>query len=271
MSDRTMAVVDAPAPETRAGCGHVPPRFQARFFDSIDPTVSKAVCVALAQVRRIVAGEISMLLLSGPIGSGKSHLAAAACNEAAWPLEDAYQQAVNAEGEVDADRAALRQVVRRSNRHELVGNVDIVDEDRRLRRKHSDAEDAVRSTERDLERSCPRWISVLALLERMKREMNTNDRTTAGDVTLAMDTRGILVLDDLGAEGKGSEWNGATLFGIVSARYDAGLPILVTSNLTTRQLDMVYGRIVSRLQDDGVLIDMTSATDYRARLRRSLS
>lgn len=53
----------------------LPPRFRDRSLDGYQAVTSSAAR-ALAAARRLVAGEISSLVLSGPTGVGKTHLAA---------------------------------------------------------------------------------------------------------------------------------------------------------------------------------------------------
>lgn len=60
----------------------------------------------------------------------------------------------------------------------------------------------------------------------------------------------LLILDDLGAERK-SEYMAELVFKVINARYRAGGPVIVTTNLTTDELsktkDMEYKRIYDRL------------------------
>lgn len=229
--------------DLQGGCGHVPERFAGGFLDSFDATVGKAAAVALRAIEQVVAGELRMVLLSGPVGCGKSHLAAIACNELAARLarpaieaEAAYQRAsTESTGLVDPAIVRTRQV-----------------------------------SQHRLSRECPRWISVPALLARLRREIRSDERYATADVADAARAVGLVVVDDLGSE-KTSEWTAQVLFEIVGPRYDARLPLLITSNQTTQQLaDAGYERIVSRLADGGALIEMASASDYRQRLRRSV-
>lgn len=258
------------AMDERLGCPHVPPKFEGHWFGTFDPTVGKAAAVALATFRRLVAGDIRYVLVTGPVGCGKSHLAASACNEAASPLQGAVMAAEAEMAGIDAEARSFRESVRASYTGvpDEARSIEFYRTEKELGRRRDRAAEGVRLTEYALERRCPVWVSVPVLLGRMRREMNSTDRGSSHDVEEAMDTRGILVLDDLGSE-KASEWTAAALFEIVSARYDHQLPIVVTSNLTASQLDAAgYGRIVSRLQDEGCLVEMASASDYRARLRR---
>lgn len=61
--------------------------------------------------------------------------------------------------------------------------------------------------------------------------------------------RGVLVIDDLGAE-KASEWVAETLFKIVDKRYREVLPTVITSNLSLGELaDRLGDRIPSRIAE----------------------
>ena len=53
----------------------IPARFRDRTLESFEPVTSSATR-ALAAARRLVAGEIGSLVLAGPTGVGKTHLAA---------------------------------------------------------------------------------------------------------------------------------------------------------------------------------------------------
>ena len=129
----------------------------------------------------------------------------------------------------------------------------------------------VAMAERRLSRACPVWVSVPSLLGRLKREMTSKGTSGASEVEDAMDAHGLLVLDDLGAE-RPSEWAASTLFEMVDARYNALTSLLVTTNRTAGELaEMGYDRIVSRLADQGALIEMASAQDFRMRRRVTIA
>ncbi len=103
------------------------------------------------------------------------------------------------------------------------------------------------------------------LLGGLRREMGSEHRPTQELVREALQSHGLLVLDDLGAE-KATEWSMGVLFELVAARHDRREQILITSNLTPRRLaDAGYERIVSRIADEGCLVEMRSAHDYRMR------
>lgn len=61
--------------------------------------------------------------------------------------------------------------------------------------------------------------------------------------------RGILMIDDLGAE-KPSEWVTETMFKIINKRYEEVLPTIITSNLDLGELVPRFGdRIASRIAE----------------------
>lgn len=66
----------------------------------------------------------------------------------------------------------------------------------------------------------------------------------------------LLVFDDLGAD-KASEWVSSQIYAVVNTRYDAGRPMIVTTNLTRRELAESYGdRVIDRIVERSVLISM---------------
>jgi DNA replication protein DnaC len=231
-------------------CVHAPRRFEDRYWDSVDTTPGPAVTAALEACRRLADGDLRSVLLSGPVGCGKSLLAASTCNEIAERLAS----------ELEAAQTTFKEVGRAAR------DLTLSDpgEWERARRK-------VERAERRLDRDCARWITAPVLLGRMRREMNGSDRTAVAEVDEAIATPGLVVIDDLGAE-KATEWTAATLFEVVSERYQDDRQILITSNLTARELAAAgYERITSRLADGGALVEMATGKDYRQRLRRSVA
>ena len=62
-----------------------------------------------------------------------------------------------------------------------------------------------------------------------------SDGMTEHEVRRAYETASLLVIDDLGKE-KASEWNLATLYAIIDARYVDALPVIITTNYSTEAL-----------------------------------
>ena len=98
-----------------------------------------------------------------------------------------------------------------------------------------------------------------AVLTQGYRAKMTNFATVANELWNAEDKAGymadlcrydLLALDDLGAERK-SEYMQEIVYNIIDARYTAGLPVIITTNLTTDELtktaDIGYSRIYDRL------------------------
>jgi DNA replication protein DnaC len=89
------------------------------------------------------------------------------------------------------------------------------------------------------------WANVPKLLEDIRQSFNVPDMDPSGDLK----RRALVVLDDLGAE-KSSEWVEERLYCIVNDRYESGLPVIVTSNLTIGELAPKIGaRLASRLKE----------------------
>lgn len=266
-SSPVLAAVPDVAEDERVGCYHVPARFEERWFANFDPSVGKAAAGALEAVRRLVAKDIQAVLLSGPVGTGKTHLAAAACNELVWPLHEEVTKLEIAQERIKSERAGLHKGQWPSPEERLtaIARYDA------LGVEEYGVGQMLERAERRLDRQCPRWINVPLLLGNLKRQMRSDKRPQEGEVAAVLDSVGLLVLDDLGSE-RPTDYTAATLFELVGVQYDSGFPLLATSNLTAEQLvDAGYERIVSRFAENGCLIEMASAKDYRQRTRVSLS
>lgn len=252
------------------GCFHVPLRFDDRTFTTFDRSVGKAAGLAYAATWQLVNGHLDSLLLSGPPGCGKSHLAAAAAHQLADPLQRALAEAEieyqRARAALDAFRSARKPWAEMTHVEQKASN----DENRRLEGAVSTTYPVVARAQRALDRGCPLWLNVSSFLGKLRRSYSSGEADDS-DTTAAMETRRLLILDDLGAE-RGTDWAIERVFEIVSVRYDELKPTLITSNLTARQLTAAgYGRLVSRMGEGGAVIEMASAGDYRLRLRRSVA
>ncbi len=84
----------------------------------------------------------------------------------------------------------------------------------------------------------------------------------------------LLVLDDLMAERK-TEYMQEIVFNVIDSRYKAGLPLIVTSNLTAEAIknpaDLAYQRIFSRLLEMTLPIEVKGEDRRRAKLKEAHS
>ena len=82
------------------------------------------------------------------------------------------------------------------------------------------------------------------LLDRMERERFKGDTDGATDAILHCD---LLILDDLGAE-YATQFSVAALYNIINTRLQGGLPVIISTNLTVKELEKRYTRrITSRI------------------------
>lgn len=89
-----------------------------------------------------------------------------------------------------------------------------------------------------------RFWPVVNLLDRYKATFDEDRATESADsIDAEMARTPLLVLDDLGAN-KSSEWAEERLFRLIDERYREQLPLVVTTNLTPRELP---ARVASRL------------------------
>ncbi len=229
-----------PAVERRIPCSHVPPRFAQRFLDSFDQR-TKAQKAAVVATERLVAGQLDSLVLIGGPGCGKSTLAAIACNE----IADAN------EAEADELRDQV-EALRRGDRDQVNPYV------------YRALQEKLERLDRRIDRKCPRWLNVGRTVVDLKGEMSANGHELVDRLRQLRETRGLLVLDDLGRE-RISEWTAEILYAIVSERYDGQLPTMATSNVSAADLQRLgYGAIMSRLADRGEILELSGA-DYRLR------
>jgi len=85
------------------------------------------------------------------------------------------------------------------------------------------------------------------LLEKIREDYNVNDNNVEGIFATLMDFKGILILDDIGAE-KTTDWVVERLYIILNERYEQMLPTIFTSNCDLQTLcDQIGDRIVSRI------------------------
>ena len=97
------------------------------------------------------------------------------------------------------------------------------------------------------------------------RERRYTDQKNEDQVLNSFAGVGLLALDEVGAQ-PATEARQATLFEVISRRYDATLPTLVASNLAIDGIGQHLGeRALSRLRQDGGRIVTFDWSDYRGR------
>lgn len=200
----------------------VPIRFMDRTLDGYQPTTPTA-SKALDAARRFASGDLTYLVLIGPTGVGKSHLAAGA---AAARYEHDHRQHIDS-----PDHAAMLA------RREAAAPWEKVRE-------------CVTAARPFL------WQNVADLIVGLREDMDKpmDDKSWGARVELMRVTQGVLVLDDLGRE-KVSDWTGETIYALVNRRYESLLPTIVTTNLTGAELAASpYWPVMSRLAENGALI-----------------
>lgn len=84
----------------------------------------------------------------------------------------------------------------------------------------------------------------------------------------------LLIIDDLGAERK-TEYMAETVFNIIDSRYRAGLPMIITTNLTAEELkkpqDVAYTRIYDRVLERCHPIKVDGNSRRREKLKREFA
>jgi DNA replication protein DnaC len=112
------------------------------------------------------------------------------------------------------------------------------------------------------------WANVAELADALRQDVRGTDndgRAWLNDITRKSGR--LLVLDDLGRE-KVSDFTGEAIYRVINGRYEAMVPTVVTSNLTMPELEANgYGPVISRLSEEGRIVQMDSATDYRTRMK----
>lgn len=195
----------------------VPPRFAVCTLDAYQPSTDSQR-QALTAARMLVVGEIRNLILVGPPGVGKTHLAAGIV-DAVYTTQEASW----------LDRLA------EAERSHLDGTADVRYPTQPVR---------------------PMWANVADLIVRLRIDMDRplDDREASATIHRMRSHPALVVLDDLGRE-KVTDWTAETLYALVNARYEAMLPTVVTSNLTAQELAAgPYWPSVSRLAEDGDLV-----------------
>jgi DNA replication protein DnaC len=200
---------------------------------------------ALAAARAAAADNDRNLILVGPVGTGKTYLAAAVLAEMArrfvrrWPEESYFEpgrEITNADGSIHRLAGRTRKRPKFRRRFVVVGSL-LAD----LRRRAS----GITPTE--------------------YRDVDGEAIPDVDPVEQAQEAP-FLVLDDLGRE-RATDFAIETLFRLVDHRYSADLTTLVTTNYRPNELvQRGYDAIVSRLVEVGDVVSL-KATDYRLERR----
>jgi DNA replication protein DnaC len=204
----------------------VPPRYQQARFESFRRRAGTTE--AMDYCRELAEGTGDLddvgVILTGPPGTGKTHLAVS----------------ILAVYAVDHVEASWGRRNREAEAGEQVRPLDLWEQD-------------------VARRWTPRFASVPRLLEHLRRSYQDDSR---GDPMEALERAELLVLDDLGVE-KVTDWTVDRLTTLVGTRYDTERPTVVTSNYDLEALaNRGYDRIVSRLLEDGPHLRI-DARDYR--------
>lgn len=93
----------------------------------------------------------------------------------------------------------------------------------------------------------PLFWNVSELIRSIKKDFDKHPYDREKEEEYIMEHRGLLFLDDLGAE-RATDFVADTLYLIVNRRYEERLPVIVTSNMDIGELsDRVGDRIASRI------------------------
>lgn len=93
----------------------------------------------------------------------------------------------------------------------------------------------------------PMFWNVSELIRSIKKDFDKHNYDKDRSEEEVMEWRGVLILDDLGAE-KMTDFVAETMYLVVNRRYEEKLPTIITSNLDLAQLSERIGdRIASRI------------------------
>lgn len=102
----------------------------------------------------------------------------------------------------------------------------------------------------------PLFWNVSELIRSIKSDFNKHPYDQEREEEYIMQHRGLLFLDDLGAE-RATDFVADTLYLIVNRRYEEKIPMIITSNLDLGELsDRVGDRIASRIAGMSEVIEL---------------
>jgi len=78
-------------------------------------------------------------------------------------------------------------------------------------------------------------MTMIDLLARIKQTFDRNDEATETEIMKIYEEVPLLVIDDIGSE-QPTEWGSTKIFSIINARYEAYMPVIVTTNYTGDEL-----------------------------------
>ncbi len=106
-------------------------------------------------------------------------------------------------------------------------------------------------------------VFVPALLDELRSSFGVNKEITYDNIIEKLRSVDLLVLDDLGSE-SGTEWSQEKLYQILVFRYNLRLPTIITSSLSTDEIELNKEAIGSRLKDQMIVQEIVlSLSDYR--------
>lgn len=98
------------------------------------------------------------------------------------------------------------------------------------------------------------YRTVGGMLIELKSTYERNSEHSEAEIMRGLTTPDLLVLDEIGAT-KPTEFELATLFAVINARYEQKLPTLIVSNLPPKELAGAIGdRCVDRLREGGGIV-----------------
>lgn len=78
-------------------------------------------------------------------------------------------------------------------------------------------------------------MTMIDLLARIKQTFNGQEEENEDEIMRMYEEIPLLIIDDMGSE-QSTEWGSSTIFRIVNARYEAYMPIIVTTNYGSKEL-----------------------------------